>query len=149
MMNYRNMLKGIETEKKFERIMIEKGNTLVRSNAQQDIHDHIDYFVNDYSVDVKSNKDENSIWLELVNVTGKKGWLYGKADYIAFDMKHLGCFCFFKTFDLLQVVKDVKEVAKNGTEFFKLYTRKTKKDKIVRVKYTDIEHLEKKKVCYG
>ena len=46
-------------------------------------------------------------------------------------MTDLGCFCFFKTIDLLQIVKDVKEIAKNGTEFFKLYTRKTLKDKIV------------------
>lgn len=149
MMRYRNMLIGIETEKKFEQIMIERGNTLIRSSSSEDMNDHIDYFVNDYSVDVKGNRDKNKIWLELVNVTGKKGWLYGKADFIAFDMTDLGCFCFFKTFDLLQVVKDVKEIAKNGTEFFKLYTRKTLKDKIVKVKYKDIKHLEKQKVCYG
>lgn len=60
---------------------------------------HIDLFYtkNDktYSIDVKSMKksnrkdatpDDQIHWIELQNVRGNPGWIYGKADFIAFEL---------------------------------------------------------------
>jgi hypothetical protein len=79
-------------------------SNLIKSKKQEDTDLHIDYFVNVYipennetrklSFDLKSEKKffENPdmklskewIWVELVNVDGNDGWLYGKATHLAY-----------------------------------------------------------------
>lgn len=69
---------------------------ILRSTKEQDLFDHIDFFVDDISYDVKSLKkisynhkavDPTIIWIEFKNVRGKLGWLYGKAERIAFELE--------------------------------------------------------------
>ena len=67
-----------------------------RSTAKVDMFDHIDLFLgNGASVDVKRQKKVNiydknysttHTWIELKNIRGNPGWLYGKATHIAFAL---------------------------------------------------------------
>ena len=65
-----------------------------RSTRHEDIHLHIDAWVEIHgvkmSVDIKGIKDSidhGLITVELLNVRGDLGWLYGKADIIAFQTR--------------------------------------------------------------
>ena len=121
----------------------------VKSSKEDDWYRHIDCYVNGYGVDVKGNRHLNTIWLEHTNVNGNKGWLRGEAFYIAMYVMELNCFSIYKRTDLLDYINNnVKEECNNKYEYLKFYTRKKwgKKDKVVRVKYDYIKHLELKKL---
>ena len=54
---------------------------------------HVDYVTDFGKIDVKARKrvarkdsdvQDDLVWLEFKNVQGKIGWVYGKADWIAF-----------------------------------------------------------------
>tara|TARA_R110000823_G_scaffold21807_1_gene65759 strand:+ start:29 stop:511 length:483 start_codon:yes stop_codon:yes gene_type:complete len=139
---------GNDAEKKFKDLMELRGHTCIKSSRSDDINKHIDFYVNEFSVDVKGNRHLETIWLELKNVRGNKGWLEGEADYIVFDVVELKSFCFFNTEKLFNYVKDIKEIAKDKKDYNKLYTRKERKDVLVKVRYNDIKHLEKQKIKY-
>ena len=59
------------------------------SLARKDMHMHVDFWHGDVGVDVKGNNLPDEIWVEFINVNGKKGWLHGEAKYIAFDVPEL------------------------------------------------------------
>lgn len=90
------MIMGSTAEELFRKIMTDEGSTVLKSSTKQDIYDHIDFLVDGKSYDVKGEKRlqrdtddvDDSIWLEKMNVRGKPGWVYGKADYIAFLIKN-------------------------------------------------------------
>ncbi len=69
----------------------------VQAGVLADMHDHWDVLI---KYDVKALKraqrsdsevNENIHYVELVNVNGAQGWLYGKADYFAFEMESYWC----------------------------------------------------------
>ena len=74
------------------------GGDVEKSTPSEDRYDHIDFWWDSpkkgkIGVDVKGIKknkrndkkpDDRIQWLELQGVTGHPGWLYGKAEYIAF-----------------------------------------------------------------
>ncbi len=74
------------------------GGDVEKSTPSEDRYDHIDFWWNSprkgrIGIDVKgvkknnrgdSKRDDTIHWLELQGVSGKPGWLYGKAEYIAF-----------------------------------------------------------------
>ena len=72
-------------------------NDPVMATKEQDIHEHWDVMdVMGLKYDVKGMKkyrrsDDNPTdrlhWIELRNVNGKSGWLYGNADIIAFETR--------------------------------------------------------------
>jgi hypothetical protein len=78
------------------------GGTCHKGNFKEDTNDHIDIWWDSpkkglIPIDVKGRKkdkqkDENYNdtiqWIELVNVKGEKGWLYGKSEYISFITKN-------------------------------------------------------------
>lgn len=76
-----------------------KGWKTTKASRYQDIREHWDYKLEkkgtSYLVDVKSIKrinsqsdiDDSLLLVELKNVNGNPGWLIGKADYIAFQVK--------------------------------------------------------------
>ena len=136
--------------------MLANGYMVEESSRKQNIYGHIDFFVEHtsnpnskkISIDVKGNRHLDCIWLELKNVRGNKGWLECCSDVIAFDIVELDSFCFFRRKDLLDFASKFKEIAKDKTEFNKLYTRKGRKDVLVKVKYEDINKLEIKKIKY-
>ena len=74
------------------------GGEVEKASAKEDRFDHIDFWWDSprkgrIGIDVKgikknkrsdSTQDDTINWLELQGVSGKPGWLYGKAEYIAF-----------------------------------------------------------------
>lgn len=139
---------GRKAENKFYQLMVDRGNTCVKSSQYEDINKHIDFYVNDSGVDVKGNRHLETIWLELENVKGFDGWLKGEAVFIVFDIVELKSFCFFEREKLLDYCLQFKEIAKDKTEYKKLYTRENRKDVLVKVKYLDIKHLQTQIISY-
>jgi hypothetical protein len=135
----------------YENLFKQKGEGLgmsyVKSSKEDDYFRHIDCYVNGYGVDVKGKKKD--IWLEYTNINGNKGSLRGDAKYIAMFINNIDCFSIYFRKDLLTFIKEnVTEFVENNKEYLKFYTRKRwgKKDLIVKVKYSHIKHLERKKL---
>ncbi len=90
--------------------------------------------------------DENFHWVELKNVDGKLSWLYGKADYFAFET-----LAYWIILDKLKLQKFIenackgKEVGKSKDPY-ELYQRDNRKDVIVKVKTLDLVYLSTKMI---
>ena len=123
------------------------GYSCEKSDRNTDIYDHIDYFVtrlnDETSVDVKGGNHPNTIWVEFKNVNGDAGWLYGKAQYIAFDMPELGGFVMVRTSELARlsekIVEPVFVTKQEATR--KWYQRAGRQDIISRLELQDLEKL--------
>ena len=94
---------GEEAEETFAELAELNGYYIEESTNYSNIVEHIDFYLaskrglDDFSVDVKARKksrrnntwyDDQMVWVEFHNVAGKKGWLYGEADKIAFERKN-------------------------------------------------------------
>tara|TARA_B100000902_G_C27317569_1_gene922319 strand:+ start:3055 stop:3642 length:588 start_codon:yes stop_codon:yes gene_type:complete len=96
---------GDDSENNFFVISDYKGYTPIRADRRQNKYEHWDIriYIKDkwVRVDVKAPKDKrfDITYLEIIGITGKNGWLLGKADYIAFQQE--GHFIYFKRRDLL------------------------------------------------
>ena len=97
-------LDGYYFENLFKQRVLSRGLNWVNSSDYDDIYKHIDCYVNGKGVDVKGNRHLETIWLEYTNVTGKRGWLRGDADFIAFHVSELDKFLLFQRDDLLDFV---------------------------------------------
>ena len=116
------------------------------SDKNTDIIEHYDLTIGNTRIDVKGLKkvnrwdnevNENIHWIEIKGITGNLGWLYGEADYFAFE-----------TFDYWILVSKIKlqELIKTRTikkwvkekELYKLYQRPNKQDVITLVKTIDL-----------
>lgn len=144
---------GKKAENLFSELMKDRGNKCVKSNKQDDIKSHIDFYVENekgesITVDVKGNRYLKTIWLELKNVRGEKGWLECCADYIVFDIIELKSFCFFLREDLYIYANQFKDIAKDKYDYKKRYTRKDREDVLIKVTYDDIKNLQKAKIEY-
>lgn len=106
-----------------------------------------------FKVEVKAEKriersdhdlQSKFIWVELRNVRGKVGWLFGKADLIAFEREKT--FFFVKRLDLLATVNqkvDLVAKAKSAKDaLYKIYTREGRKDKVTLLPFQDIESIK-------
>jgi len=148
---------GEHAEGVFILLAVKLGWKISASSNDENIDDHWDYLIEKedvrYKVEVKSKKrinrndaeeQNNFIWVELRNVRGKVGWLFGKADLIAFEKQ--GAFLFVKRLDLLALVnKKVNLVAKVKTAkdaVYKIYTREGRKDKLTLLPAADIEEIK-------
>ena len=157
---------GMAAESSFELAAL-ANQMSVRKATRQENFTHIDYFIQlngakENSVDVKARKkikrsdddvNNDHVWIEFKNVQGKRGWIYGKADLIAFeredsfllvDRKLLARLC-EKLVDLSQV---------NTNLAFPLYVgyqRRNRKDMLSLIKISDItsniKHSFIKKPC--
>lgn len=88
---------GTMAEQSFVNCLRSHGHKIDKSRANQDMFEHWDYLVDGkYRVEVKSRKkakrsddspNDSIIYVEFANVRGDPGWLYGKADFIAFERK--------------------------------------------------------------
>ena len=139
---------GERAEIAFFEAMTRYGYFPIKSKPEQDIHDHIDYFVEGIGFDIKANRHWDCIWLELNNVHGNDGWLKGKAKYIVFELVEWNLFCFFKRADLLNYCKNITDIAENKNDYKKLYTREGRKDVLVKVTYDDIAKYHVISVVY-
>jgi hypothetical protein len=90
---------GLEDENfVMEAVVHTLGGTCEKSTKEEDMYQHVDFWWDSpkkgiIGVDVKGIKknkrkdkevDDSIHWVEIQNVRGNKGWIYGNAEYIAF-----------------------------------------------------------------
>lgn len=114
-----------------------------KSSNKQDMN-HIDFFVDGKSIDVKGLKDthrEGKIVLEIKNVQGNDGWCSASGpEWVAFDF---GAFFFHvKNKDLIKLIAKkcdlTKKVNKISEALYKSYSRKDRNDLMTVVSLTDV-----------
>ena len=139
---------GNDTENLFISACTKLGYSCIKSDIKTDIYQHIDFFIDRpngrVSVDVKGKNTIDSIWVEFKNVKGNQGWLYGKANYIAFDMPELNGFVMVGRNELKDRCEQIIEkvfVSKNEA-IRKLYTRMDRMDVIAQIQLNDIKDLK-------
>jgi hypothetical protein len=131
-----------------------KNNWEIQEVSKSDQFNHIDYRVqlapNHWAaVEVKSRKrikrndknvNDDLVWVEFKNVRGYRGWLYGKADFIAFERENDFLIVNRKLFarlceklcDLTKLNVDVK------MPLYTAYQRKGRQDIVSLIKMSDI-----------
>lgn len=136
------------------------GGTYEFANFQEDTQQNVDIWwyspkKGKLGIDVKGIKkhhrsdddseiDDTIHWLEIVNTQGKKGWIYGKMDYIAFMMKTK--ILFIKPENLYGMIlygvvgKDIS-LENNNLPFYQPYRRKNRNDIIIKVPSADLEKI--------
>lgn len=148
---------GEGAQERFDEVIESMGGTSIESTPIEDMKDHIDRHVtlknNTFTVDVKSAKatkrDDSividEVWVEWINVNGNAGWLFGKEDFLAFELKKHN----FLLVSRLLLAKLCKEkidttinVSKPEDALYKLYTRKDRKDIISRLKLEDVKSIK-------
>jgi len=141
---------GRMAEVRFQRSARAKGLFVTKSSRNEDMHQHIDYWLamsesgSKWGVDVKGNNLPDEIWCEFKNVAGNPGWMYGGATIIAFDMPEEGGFSIVDREELaLFCEKNVKNeaVTDKKNAYLKRYTRKDRQDVITILKLHDIKTL--------
>ena len=152
----RDMNRGRKSEICFKGLAERRGYTVIETSAASNMNEHIDFILDrddepdKIAIDVKARKkpsrssdnyDDANVWIEFQNVQGKLGWLYGKADKIAFE----------RAFDFVLVdresLKDYCEasvvplfVSSPFEAIYKCIQRKGRRDVISRVPMKDILH---------
>ena len=131
------------------------GYKFFKTSAETDMFDHIDYFIlrpdgTKTSVDIKGGNKIDEIWIEFQNVAGDRGWLYGEADLIAFDMPEKEGFYVVKRKDLLSLSTSIVEnvfVSKQFA-FRKLYQRNGRKDVLTKLHLDNILTIKNNFIPY-
>ena len=149
---------GEKAEELFIQIAGKLGWQVSASSKDENINDHWDIRIVkdelDFRVEVKAAKRIHRndrvvqfeyTWVEIHGVRPKDtGWLFGKADLIAFEKET--SFIFIKRLDLLAVVnKKVNLVAKVSDPrdaLYKIYMRDKRKDKLTLLPSNDIEEIK-------
>lgn len=134
--------------------------SIEKTSFKDDVNNHIDFYLkyNDEirSFDVKARKkinredkkENNELnWVELKNVNGKDGWIYGKATHIAFETED--GFMLVKRKDLIKLIEEkcVDATIYNSKEYkdkeiYKKYNREGRKDIIILVPNKDINKIK-------
>lgn len=141
--------KGKEAEYLLCEIFKIFGETRMASD-HEDIHEHWDFSFNIH-IDVKTMKklnrndedyNEEIHWIELRNVHGKRGWVHGKAQIIAFETKRAWILVERPVLiELLDSKIIDKENFVTSPELYRIYRRSNRKDAVVLVKTTDLKDI--------
>lgn len=136
--------KGKQTEKAFSKIL----SNVTFSSENEDITEHWDLSTN-LKIDVKGLKkrnrsddsvDERIHWVEIKNVNGDVGWLYGDADYFAFELHNY--WIIVDKIDLQELVKaQVKKEYTKIPMLNKLYSREGRKDVMTLISTFDLINI--------
>lgn len=145
---------GKKAEESFSKISKKHGFICTAASREENIHSHIDFFLEGknktVSVDVKARKKTNRkdskfndewVWIEIKNVRGSKGWLYGKADFICFENK--AGFLLIPRKSLINIVNqhvrfDLSMVEKAYQAKYRIYQRFGRRDQITQI---EMSHL--------
>lgn len=136
-----------DSEGRFSRIW----EDVTWANAGQDMGAKWDLKVGDITIDVKARKkirrsdaepSQTMTWVELNTAKGQKGWLYGKADLIAFELVHYWALC--SRTELVELIdrKGIPVITAEPT-LYHYYRRKDKLDLLVLVSIEDICSISK------
>lgn len=140
------LTKGKEKERLFSKLFL---NTNF-SDKNADINEHWDLKV-EFKIDVKSLKkirrsdsetNEFYHFIELKNVNGKLGWLYGEADLFAFETNEYWILVSKEDLQSYISQKTAKVYVNNSDECLHcLYRREGRKDEITMVKTIDLMRI--------
>lgn len=134
---------GMNAEKLFEDILNKFNIDYSNASINEEKKEHWDFKVNDEiklkkgKYEVKSakakarglEKDFSLIYIEFKSVGGNKGWIYGEADYIAFEIPE--GFLIFERKKLLNYISclfNYMPYSNCSGEIGTLYTRKNRND---------------------
>jgi len=157
-------IEGHSAEDLFEKVAEKKGYLVKRSSKEENMHKHIDMFLEgkdaaskkskEVSVDIKARKrtsrrdkkfNDEWIWVELKNVQGKNGWIYGEADFIVFEREE--DFIVASRKNIIELIDskvrfDLGFVDRAYQAKYQVYQRKGRRDQITQVKMSDILKLK-------
>lgn len=143
--------RGQAVEAEFVATATAKGYTVIESSIEVDRKDHIDYYITKNgvtkSVDIKSirgvgsGRDKNEhTWIELQNVNGRHGWIYGNQDLIVFERVDHWLFVdrqsMARWIDL--VVDKGRIVDRHGDPIYAVYSKDTDKSLTTLIRYADM-----------
>ena len=145
---------GLGAEQLFDQIATSKHLEIKSAKRRDNIQKHIDKYITDdigtWSVDIKARKktrrsnnnaQDDWIWIEFQNVRGNTGWLYGEADYIAFETQDN--FVIVKKDSLIEYVEGVVDMGKSvkysGEAKYKTYRRAGRNDLLTMVELSEIK----------
>jgi len=142
------LIQGKFVENIFKTKLREYFNTaeVVDATPEQDMNEHWDIQVN-LKFDVKGLKkvrrndnktDENFHYIELKNVQGKTGWLYGEATHFSFETDDYWIIVEKSALQEFIKIKCKEKIKCTVPTLYQLYTRKNRKDVIVLVKTIDL-----------
>lgn len=151
---------GVQDERLVSRLLEEQyGGSTYPATKEEDMFKHVDFWWNHpngdkIGIDVKGVKkaarsdndtSDQINWIEMKNVHGNPGWIYGDSKYIAF--RCFKCVLFIKTPILRKYAENAvqgKEITKiRPSEFYIPYQRKGRKDVIFKCPTSDLEYLAK------
>lgn len=148
---------GQKAEDIFATIAARRGWEVQSASASENIDDHFDYRIKNekeiYRVEVKgkkrisrvdANPQEELVWIELHGVRiHDAGWLFGKADLIAFQMH--ASFRIVKRQDLVALVcKSIDYKSKVNSPrdaLYKTYSRAGRSDILTMLRYEDLKGI--------
>lgn len=139
---------GLNAENRFVKICKQLGKKCQESSRHENMVEHWDFLVDEVDrIEVKSRKrknrrddsvDDSIIFVEFLNVRGNMGWLYGKADFLAFENPE--GFIVVSREDLAKLAESLvsSEFASYQT-LYKSYRRRSRPDEHVGlIKYSDL-----------
>ena len=143
--------RGQGVEAMFAKLLNEKAIEARAADLKEQFS-HVDYVSDFGKIDVKARKrvarkdsdvQDDLVWLEFKNVQGKIGWVYGKADWIAFERE--ADFVLVKRADLAlmgEKLCDLGDRVSVGRDaLYKGYQRRGRKDLLSIVKMSDVLKL--------
>ena len=146
---------GLQKEDEFAKLLVEQcGGEIKHSTRSEDINHHVDLIWTvegkDVYFDVKglrkanrsdTNYDDSIHWVEIQNVKGKEGWLYGRAHYIAFELNDE--WLIVKRVDILKLIdeKVLDKTIKTSKELYTYYQRKGREDIIIKALSEDLKRI--------
>lgn len=151
---------GQKTEESFGDVLKEKYPD-AREATLSEQYLHKDWICSAGSIDVKAlkrtsragDKTEDLIWIEFINNTGDKGWLYGKQDFLAFE--GIDHYIVVSRKDLQNLAEELcdinKVVARSSDALYKGYSRRNRDDLISMIRRSDllkIQHAKLDKICH-
>lgn len=145
---------GQNAESLFREVMQKNNHTVTPSAKHQDMYEHWDFLIDGkYKVEVKGRKrlrrshstvNDDVIFVEFCNVVGDDGWLYGQADYIAFERPD--GFILVARISLVELAETlVKSTFVNQPTLYKSYRRRDRpKEWVGVIRYEDLLRIPHK-----
>lgn len=144
---------GTNAERRFFDICRGRGYKIRLATSYENCVKHFDFEVQSYKVEVKAMKaprrgmspDPNMIYVELKNVSGGDGWLYGDADFLAFEQPH--GFLMVRRHELVQLAERMRpkcRVSRVSGVYHTLYSRANRDDLVMVLHKKDLADFESK-----
>lgn len=141
-------------ENEFVELVKKPEHEIILPTTEQDINEHWDVSIDGVKFDIKAlkkvNRSDDDVnpeihWVEIRNVHGKPGWLYGMADYIAFETDK--SWLIVKRLTLVALIDDrLRVVITTEPELYKMYSRYGRYDVLTILPTEDLRKIKTKEV---